>query len=150
VNGEAIAIDSVVDAGYAHVEREWRLGDVVRLDLDMPAERVYAHPDVTADVGRVALKRGPIVYCVETADNDAPVHRLALPRASAVEAGFDAGLLGGAGVLVARALVAEPRDPDALYAGDPPPTRTTVLRAIPYAFWNNRSADAMAVWIPEA
>ena len=48
--------------------------------LDMPAERIYAHPEVAADVGRVALKRGPIVYCLEGADNDAPLHRIALPR----------------------------------------------------------------------
>jgi hypothetical protein len=149
VNGEAIAIESVVDAGYAHIEREWRLGDVVALDLDMPAERVYAHPDVAADVGRVALKRGPVVYCVEAQDNEAPVHRLALSRASVIEARFDPALLGGVGVLVAPALVAEPRDPGALYDRTPPAMRSTALRAIPYAFWNNRSADAMAVWIPE-
>ena len=47
----------------------------------MPVERIYAHPDVQADQGRVALKRGPIVYCVEAVDTPAPPHLLRLPRA---------------------------------------------------------------------
>ena len=56
-------------------------GDTVALDLPMPPERIYAHPAVAADVGRVALKRGPLVYCVEEADNPGgPVQRLRLPR----------------------------------------------------------------------
>ena len=69
----------LMDRGYAHIRRRWQKGDEVALVLDMPAERIYAHPEVAADVGRVALKRGPIVYCLEGTDNDAPCasHRVA-------------------------------------------------------------------------
>ena len=57
------------DRGYVEIRRQWSKGDTVDLDLPMPAERVYAHPDVRMDAGRVCLKRGPLIYCVEQADN---------------------------------------------------------------------------------
>ena len=55
--------------GYVAIRRTWSKGDAVALDLPMPAERVYANPNVRQDVGRVALKRGPFVYCAEQVDN---------------------------------------------------------------------------------
>ena len=67
VNGESIALTAT--NGYATIHRVWREGDVVTLDLKMPAERLYAHPNVRMDVGRAALRRGPLIYCVEEADN---------------------------------------------------------------------------------
>ena len=67
--------------GYAAISRQWSAGDIVALDLPMPPERLYAHPNVRMDVGRVALRRGPLIYCVEEADNPGgPVQRLTLPR----------------------------------------------------------------------
>ena len=67
VNGEPIALKPI--NGYATIRRLWRKGDAVTLDLKMPAERLYAHPNVRMDVGRAALRRGPLIYCVEEADN---------------------------------------------------------------------------------
>ena len=67
---------AVTERGYAALRRRWQRGDKVTLVLAMPVERLYAHPDVHADQGRVALKRGPIVYCVEAVDTSAPPHRL--------------------------------------------------------------------------
>ena len=86
INGTELDIEAVMDRGYAHIRRRWQKGDEVKLSLDMPAERIYAHPEVAADIGRVALKRGPIVYCLEGVDNDAPVHRVALPRSNPITA----------------------------------------------------------------
>ena len=82
--------------GYATIHRLWSKGDVVALRLPMPAERLYAHPSVRMDVGRVALRRGPLIYCVEEADNPGdPVQTLALPRSASIEAKWREDLFGG-------------------------------------------------------
>ena len=119
------------------------------LALSMPVERVYAHPDVHADQGRVALKRGPIVYCVEAVDNAVPPHRLALPRDEALAvplrarpSGWDrdlerhgrGGRAGRPGALSDRAV-----------AGASAP-----FKAVPYHVWDHREAGEMVVWLREA
>ena len=68
--------------GYARIDRAWQHGDVIELALPMPVDRIKAHPKVEADIGRVALERGPIVYCLESVDNDGQVRNLAIPRES--------------------------------------------------------------------
>jgi len=148
INESALDVEPLLDRGYAHIRRRWRKGDQVMLFLDMPAERVYAHPAVAADIGRVALKRGPIVYCLEGVDNEAPLHRIALPRTSRIAAQIDEAMLGGVGVLTAEAVVAG-GESDALYRTEPPGARPVTVRAIPYSFWNNRDAAEMSVWIRE-
>lgn len=149
INAAELDISTLMDRGYAHVRRRWQKADVVKLYLSMPVERIYAHPEVAADIGRVALKRGPIVYCLEGADNEAPVGRIALPRSSPVEARFKRNLLCGVGVLTAQALAARSSEHDALYTTDPPDMRPTTLQAIPYSFWSNRDSEEMSVWIRE-
>ena len=67
VNGEKA--DCPVEKGYFLMEREWQDGDVVGIAMELPAVKVEAHPFVTADSGRVALLRGPLLYCIEEADN---------------------------------------------------------------------------------
>jgi uncharacterized protein len=108
VNGEAIALNP--DRGYATVRRRWSFGDVVTLRLPMPAERLYSHPNVRMDVGRVALRRGPLIYCVEEADNPGgPVQSLALPRGAPLYAKWRDDLLGGAMTVTASAERRAPR-----------------------------------------
>ena len=148
VNGEAMNLDGLVDRGYAHINRIWKSGDQVSLTLEMPPERIYAHPDVRADQGRVALKRGPIVYCLEAVDNAAPVQRLALPRDSAIEARFEASLLGGCAVLSGPALALQPPS-DALYDTRHSGTKPARFQAVPYHLWDHRDPGEMAVWLPE-
>jgi uncharacterized protein len=150
VNGIAIDLSAVADRGYARINRRWMAGDQVSLALEMPPQRVYANPEVRANFGRVALKRGPIVYCVEETDNTVPVHRAALPREAAIHAEFDDSLLGGAGTLKTRAAVVRFRDEDALYTSDPPQVDPPVtIRAIPYYLWDHREAGEMSVWLHE-
>src|SRR5262249_47466131 len=72
VNEQAIDLSRATERGYAHVKRRWQRGDQVKLILGMPIDRVHAHPDVRANQGRVALRRGPVVYCLEAIDNAAP------------------------------------------------------------------------------
>ena len=108
----------------------WRKGDAVTLDLKMLAERLYAHPNVRMDVGRAALRRGPLIYCVEEADNPGgPVQTLALPRSAPLDAAWKPDLFGGAMILKASAKRLVPgEEPGALYSTEPPATRDASAR----------------------
>ncbi|MFZ9681631.1 MAG: glycoside hydrolase family 127 protein, partial [Cephaloticoccus sp.] len=97
VNGSAVALAANTRTGYVHLAREWRAGDVVELDFPMPVQRVRAHPQVVHALGCVALQRGPMVYCLEEADNGAHLGSLRLPKSAPLTAQFAANELGGAG-----------------------------------------------------
>jgi DUF1680 family protein len=149
VNGESITL--AIESGYATIRRPWRKGDVVTLSLPMPAERLYAHPNVRMDVGRVALRRGPLIYCVEEADNPGqPVQTLELPRAAPIETKWRTDLFDGAMTLAAPAKRLVPGEAGgALYSTTPPAIRDDTLIAIPYYLWANRQPGSMQVWIAE-
>ncbi len=145
VNGRAVT-DAARD-GYLEIRREWRKGDTVSLSLPMPVERVRADPRVSADAGCVALQRGPLVYCLEEADNGADLAALSLPRSAGLRVRRDPALLGGCAVVEgdgARELAG-----DSLYTMDPPRASPAPIRAIPYALWANRGEGEMRVWIRE-
>jgi DUF1680 family protein len=149
VNGRAV--DAKPVNGYITVHRTWEKGDSIKLDLPMPAERLYANPGVIMDVGRVALKRGPLVYCVEEADNPGgAVQRLKLPRDAELKSTTRADLFGGAVTLSAPATAIDPSDWRDLYRTTPPKESETTLTALPYYLWANRGRGSMVVWIPEA
>jgi hypothetical protein len=141
VNGPVA--DTRFEKGYARLSRTWKAGDEIRLVLPMPVERVYADPRVKADVGRVALQRGPVVYCLEGADNPAGVRNLCLPRASKLSAHFEKDLLGGVTVVTGEALAVS-RDGTGKLV-----TKATPFRAVPYYAWDNRKPGPMLVWLPE-
>jgi DUF1680 family protein len=148
VNGEPVALAPV--RGYGTISRRWSAGDIVTLELPMPPERLHAHPSVRMDVGRVALRRGPLIYCVEEVDNPGgPVQRLTLPRGAPLSA-ERADVLGGVTLLKAPARELVPADGGALYSTAPPPTREATLTAVPYYLWANRGPGSMQVWIAEA
>ena len=149
VNGAPAA--TTTTRGYLAIERRWRPGDTVALDLPMPPERIYAHPAVAADVGRAALRRGPLVYCVEEADNPGgPVQRLRLPRTHELAIERRAELFGGIVAVTVDAQRVDDADwDDTLYRRAPPAQVPTRLIAVPYYLWNNRGAGTMTVWLPE-
>jgi hypothetical protein len=152
VNGDTIEIDVRLHNGYVHLERTWRNGDRIEFDLPMPAERVYANPAVVEDVGCVALQRGPLIYCLEGADNPVPLEQVRLPRRAALDAQFDPDCLGGVVRVRTEGLVADTGDWNGqLYRSTRPPRlRRQSLVAVPYAVWGNRSPGQMRVWIPDA
>jgi DUF1680 family protein len=151
INDAGVDVGDNLVTGYLELRRRWQPGDLVELDLPMPIERVYAHPAVAADAGRVALKRGPLVYCFEAADNRAvPLSSAVLPRNAAITVEEQPGLFGGVMTLVAEGLVNEAGTwGTALYRNEPMKTRAAALVAVPYYLWGNRGADAMRVWLPE-
>jgi DUF1680 family protein len=150
VNGQPVDVGTAVN-GYVSITRTWSKGDSIALDLPMQAERIYAHPSVRMDVGRVALKRGPLVYCLEEADNQGgAVQRLRLPRQSQLKASTRSDLFDGIVTISADALALADGDWQQLYRTAPPAETPATLTALPYYLWNNRQKGSMLVWVPEA
>jgi DUF1680 family protein len=106
---------------------------------------------VAADVGRVALQRGPLVYCVEDADLDIGASEVALLRTTPLSERWEAGFLGGVVVLQADGCAPAPVGAGhGLYADKPRSYSVPAqLKAVPYCTWDNRVPGAMAVWLPE-
>jgi len=114
----------------------------------MPVERIEANPAVAAGAGRVALQRGPLVYCLEAADNGSRLDDLILPRDAKLSARFDAELLGGVTAITGRASRIDRSGwKNALYRRARHETKAVRLAAVPYCVWNNRKAGEMLVWI---
>ena len=141
VNGSVAALD--LDKGYARIKRGWKGGDVIELVLPMPVRRVVAHAAVNEDAGKVALQRGPIVFCAEGPDNGGRALNLILPDDGKISAEFRPDLLKGVVVLRGKALAAA-----SSAAGKVSSTKEQDFLAIPYYAWANRGAGEMKVWFP--
>lgn len=138
INGDAVETPDIKD-GYACLTRTWYPGDTVQLEFSMPIRRIHAHPDIEADQGRVALQRGPMVYCFESLDNPEDPEQYVLKPDDTLHAVFDPGLLGGVTIIKGNAW----RTGDA--AGMLNPVEIT---AIPFYAQRNRSdTGTMIVWI---
>lgn len=142
VNGKPVVNLEIV-RGYATLHRHWKSGDVVQLTLDMPVQRVTANAHVEADKGRVALMRGPMVYCFEGADNGAAVQNLVIPSGTEFTPEYRSNLLGGVTVLTGTA-------PALFQAGKDQVTSVPFkVTATPYYANANRGTCQMQVWMPE-
>ena len=150
VNGKRIpAAQLPVKDGYVSIEREWSTDDVVALNLPMPVRTVHANPMVKADAGKVALQRGPIVYCLEACDNVGnELHRVRLKPDQPISAVHDTDLLGGVTALRVPAFVDRNDGWGAdLYRATPAKADEVEVTAVPYAVWCNRQPGAMQVWV---
>lgn len=140
VNGKKVPNE--LKNGFVEIAREWKSGDRVTLDLEMPVRRVAGHPNIAATRGLVALERGPIVYAFEGVDNDGAVFETVLPANAKISTEDRNDLLGGVTVLkIAKAQKATRRE-----NGDVA-TKSATLKAIPYAVWANRGLTPMTVWV---
>ena len=148
LNGKLVA--APLERGYICVRRKWKRGDRIELRLFMPIERVHAHPNVRANAGRVALQRGPIIYCVESIDVGVPLSSLILPRGNEFLAIYEKQMFGGTTTIQGEALVASEAGWDGkLYRFGSDTLVPTHFKAIPYSLWGNRDASEMAVWLRE-
>jgi DUF1680 family protein len=142
VNGKKI--DYTTDKGYAVINRTWKKGDKITIDFPMEVEKVAAIDSVKADKGRFALQRGPIVYCLEGADQkDSTVQSIVIDTNAAIKAVYEPDKLNGITTLTAQGYIAtrEPKSDNTL-------TAKQAITAIPYYSWNNRGSGEMEVWIP--
>jgi hypothetical protein len=138
----------LIERGYLVLDREWKRGDRVELNLPMPVQRVAANPHVKADEGLLAIQRGPIVYCLEQCDQAEPLAGLWLPVGVELKAAREPGLLGGVVTITGEAQTApEEQWHRRLYQPGASVSRVA-LKAIPYYAWDNRQAGAMKVWLP--
>ncbi|MEI7910665.1 MAG: beta-L-arabinofuranosidase domain-containing protein [Verrucomicrobiota bacterium] len=139
INGQP-AQDVLIHNHYAVIKRQWNPGDTVLLQLPMPIQRVTADPRVTADAGRVALMRGPIVYCFEGMDNDDSNKGILLSPTDALSATYRENLLGGVVAIEGQATLLRRFGTDVRKA-------PASLRAIPFFTNSNRGPTTMDVWI---
>ena len=142
VNGKRVEKLEIV-RGYATLHRRWKSGDVVQLTLDMPVERVRADVHVEAAKGRIALMRGPIVYCFEGSDNGGAIQNLVIPPGTKFIPKQERNLLGGVTVLTATAT--------GLFktAANQAVSVPLQVTATPYYANANRGTCPMQVWMPE-
>jgi DUF1680 family protein len=142
VNDQAVSFE--LENGYAVLNRVWSAGDQIDLDLDLSVHLVEVHPNVTTHADRAAIRRGPVLYCLESMDNERYVNGTLqytrealnekhmdrkLPQNPEFETEFDAGFFDGAVII---------RTTDE--AGQP-------ITAVPYPYWNNRSRGTMVLWL---
>ncbi len=131
VNGERV--DGTIRDGYAAICRKWKAGDEVRLSLGMRPRFVLASDSVEADRGRVAVERGPLVYCAEEIDNAADIAGVALDTGAKPRAEFSPGTMGGTWRVACR--------------GTDAGGERVEVTLVPYYTWNNRGVGKMAVWL---
>lgn len=137
--------------GYLALQRQWQKGDVVHLSLPMPVTTLQADPRAEELRGRVAFRRGPIVYCLEQVDQTAPVAELLAPPGTTLVPEHKKDLLNGVTVLrgALRHATAPTWTGKGLYRALPEPTPVEAT-FVPYAVWDNRKAGPMEVFVPQA
>jgi DUF1680 family protein len=151
VNGEA-AKERVQPGKYLEIRRLWRPGDRLQLSFYMPIERIISHPHLMENTDRVALRRGPIIYCVEQADNpDSDVWSLMLPFDSSLRVEWVPNLLNGVMIIRGEASTIDTEESkDQLYhqvTDSSHKVRPVRFTAVPYYAWANREPGPMTVWI---
>ena len=148
LNGEGISPS--VSKGYVQIHRQWSGGDVVGLSFPLEIERLEANPKVLQARGQVALRRGPLIYCLEQIDQTAELDRIVLPTTATLTEHFEPQLLGGVTVITGQARMRDAsssRDQYLYRPLQPTHTETVAIKAIPYCVWGNRGHQGMRVWI---
>ena len=154
--GASVRVDGGVESteacpgSYLRLHRPWNVGDRIYLKLPMPVEKLESNPNVEGNLGRVALRRGPIVYCVEQVDNPGfDAWDLVITSSSEIEAIWQGSLLNGIVVLKGDAVVSDSDwSSGMLYKPSSKPSpRQVEFMAIPYYAWANRQKGPMLVWL---
>lgn len=142
VNGKAERFS--MENGYAVISRKWKKGDVVFVRLPMDVKRVISHDNLQENIGKIALQRGPLIYCAEWPDNGGSTSNLILPSDRSITAEHRPDLLSGITILRSEAVAIKIDEQN---------TQVTTTRqpfvAIPYYAWAHRGKGEMTVWLPE-
>ncbi|MDR3192983.1 MAG: glycoside hydrolase family 127 protein [Treponema sp.] len=148
LNGESVPY--TLKDGYALIRRDWRSGDRVTVFFDMPVNFVEANPRVRENAGKVAVSRGPVVYCLEEADNGGELFKIhaGSPDPAGIKVQYEKELLEGVVSISFKGRKKKDWEEDELYriAADTA-YEEKELRWIPYYSWANRGAGEMTVWV---
>lgn len=139
VNGKRI--DFNIQNGFAKISRKWKDKDVIELVLPMEVKRIVANNNVEADRGRIALQRGPLVYCAEGIDNNGYARNILLSGNTKFNTKFKKNLLAGVEVITGKAYGVKSSDKNILTKEE------QNFTAIPYYAWAHRGKTEMSVWI---
>lgn len=142
VNGKEIPL--ITRNGYASITRDWKKGDVITLALPMNVREVLANEHIKQNENRVALQRGPLVYCVEGADNGGKAWDFIVPDDAVYQTRYQPDILGGVVSISFEGNVWEQAE-----GGKSIVHKRKTITAIPYYAWNNRGQNEMQVWLPK-
>ncbi len=148
VNGERVNVKPV--KGYVYLKRKWKKEDEITCNFKMEAVLNQANPNVREDMGKVAVSRGPLVYCLEEADNGADLHQIRIHRDTAFAEQYEKDLLKGVVTLTCEGEKQTDTDwnENTLYRPYKEPVyEKKILKWIPYYSWANRNAGEMSVWV---
>jgi DUF1680 family protein len=141
INGQSV--DYTIENGYAVLKRTWKKNDLVEVSLPMEVRRVIASEKVKDDIGKVALQRGPIMYCAEWVDNNGKAGNIVLPSNTSFSTEYKPGMLNGITVIKGDAEVVVTDEKE-----NKVKTVKQGFEAIPYYAWANRGKGEMTVWFP--
>lgn len=127
VNGKSVTAN--IEKGYLKLSRAWKKGDQISLTLDMPVRKLVSNDKITANVNKIAIERGPVLYCAEGHDNNGKALAIPVSRNQSFTPQFQQNLLGGINVLKSE---------------------TGNVTLIPYYAWANRGPNEMVIWFNQA
>ena len=142
VNGKEV--NYAIENGYAVLTKTWKKGDVINLELPMNVQKIISNEKVEGNIGKVALQRGPILYCAESTDNFGLTSNLIIPSTSNFKTDYKSDMLNGIVVLTGDA-VAISVDSEKNSVSTKPQT----LTVIPYYAWAHRGKGEMMIWFPQ-
>ncbi|TKK64780.1 glycoside hydrolase family 127 protein [Ilyomonas limi] len=142
INGKPL--DYTMENGYAVLSRTWKKGDVIEVQLPMEVKRVIANDKVAYDKGKVALQRGPLMYCAEWVDNGGKASNIIMPDDAQFTTAYKPDLLNGVMILESKVPAVQVDD-----NGENISTKEQTFVAIPYYGWANRGKGEMQLWFPE-
>lgn len=148
-----VAVEKAVHKGYLHIHRLWQEGDTLTLTLPMPVRRIYGNPLVRHVAGKVAIQRGPLVYCLEQADNGEELHNLWLPQTATFKTTEGKGLFSHKVLIQAEGIKRTSANPEQAllwhYDHSPSTRQPQTLTFIPWFCWANRGEGEMRIWVNE-
>jgi len=142
INGKEVSYE--IKNGYAVLNRKWKKNDLIEVKLPMQVRRVVANSQVKNDIGKIALQRGPIMYCAEWLDNNGKASNIVIPASTDFQAKYNPAILNGIETLQAEVPAVMINN-----NGESIETKTQNFTAIPYYAWANRGKGEMMLWFPE-